>query len=92
LVTTRQFDQSWEEVRKAGISNPKGLLHHVAGLHGNNLIVCDVWESEEAFKKYGEVLMPILDKLGFPMVDILITPVHYEYEGKREDITSRKAV
>lgn len=42
----------------------EGLLVHVAG-HGNNgFRVVDVWESEEAFARFGEVLMPILQELG----------------------------
>jgi hypothetical protein len=51
----------------------------VAGIQGNNLIVVDVWESLEAFNKFGEVLVPILKNAGFPNIKPLITPVHYEY-------------
>jgi hypothetical protein len=80
-VNTRKYDQAWEEVRKLGHSNPKGLLHHVGGMQGNNLIVIDVWESLEAFNKYGEILMPVLGKLGFPQIQPTIIPVHYEYNS-----------
>ena len=80
-TTTKQVDQAWEASRAAGQANPKGLLHHVSGQQGNNLVVVDVWESAEAFSKYGETLMPILAKAGFPNVPPTITPVHYEYTG-----------
>ena len=42
----------------------KGLLAHVAGEGRNGFRVLDVWESEEAFNRFGETLMPTLEKLG----------------------------
>ena len=90
-LSTNTFDKSWEEIRKLGHSNPKGLLHHVAGVQGNNLIVCDVWESIEAFNKFGEILMPVLNKVGFPNIKPIITPVHYEYNGLSVGIAHGKA-
>ena len=86
-ITAKQFDQIWEELRKAGQTNPSGLLHHVGAQQGNNWVVVDVWESEEAFNKFGETLMPILDKLGIAQVQPVITPVHYEYVGVGAGIT-----
>jgi heme-degrading monooxygenase HmoA len=81
-VTTKQFDQSWEDLRKAGHSNPKGLLHHTGAQNGRNFMVVDVWESQEAFSKFGETLMPIMAKNGIKNPVPLILPVHFEYEGK----------
>ena len=81
-MTLKQYDQSWEECKAAGYEHPKGLLHHVGGMQGNNLVVTDVWESQEAFDKFGNVLMPILKKAGFANVKPVIIPVHYEYAGK----------
>ena len=89
-LTTRHLDRAWEECRSKGYSNPKGLLHHVGGTQGNNLLVVDVWESMTAFNKFGEILMPILKKAGFPDVKPTITPVHYEYNGTGV-ISGRKA-
>jgi hypothetical protein len=87
---TRKYDLGWEELRKAGQANPKGLLYHVGGIQGNNLIICDVWESEDAFNKFGVILMPILNKLGFPNVKPIITPVHYEYDVLSSNLSNRK--
>jgi hypothetical protein len=42
----------------------KGLLAHVAGQGPQGFRVVDVWESEEAFGRFGETLMPILQALG----------------------------
>ena len=42
----------------------KGLLVHVAGQGPDGFRVVDVWESEEAFQRFGEKLMPILSAVG----------------------------
>jgi hypothetical protein len=41
-----------------------GLLAHVAGQGASGFRVVDVWESEEAFGRFGEALMPILQDVG----------------------------
>ncbi len=41
-----------------------GLLVHVAGQGPNGFRVVDVWESEDAFQKFGETLMPIMKAIG----------------------------
>lgn len=41
-----------------------GLLAHIAGEGENGFRVVDVWESEEAFARFGEALMPILREIG----------------------------
>lgn len=81
-VTAKQFDQIWDELRKAGHEHPFGLIHHVAGQQGNNWVVVDVWESAEHFNKFSEILMPILKKVGVAQVPPVITPVHYELSGE----------
>ena len=41
-----------------------GLLSHAAGQGANGFRVVDVWESEDAFRKFGEALAPILQAVG----------------------------
>lgn len=41
-----------------------GLLVHVAGQGPNGFRVVDVWESEDAFRKFGEKLIPVLQSIG----------------------------
>ncbi len=89
-TSASKLDKAWEECRANGYANPKGLLHHVGGVLGNDLIVVDVWESIEAFNKFGEFLMPVLSKVGFPNIKPVITPVHYEYYGSGA-LSGRKA-
>lgn len=42
----------------------EGLLVHAAGQGPNGFRVVDVWESEQAFQRFGEKLMPILNAIG----------------------------
>jgi hypothetical protein len=77
-MTQKQYDQCWEEMRKTGYGNPAGLIHHVGFQKGNNIEAVDTWESEEAFNKFGEILMPIFIKVGVVPVQPIITPVLYE--------------
>lgn len=42
----------------------EGLLVHAAGPGEGGFRVVDVWESEDAAKKFGEVLIPILQEVG----------------------------
>jgi hypothetical protein len=43
-----------------------GILSHTAGPTDNGWRVIDVWESEEAFQSFGEVIGPILHEVGIP--------------------------
>jgi hypothetical protein len=42
----------------------KGVLVHAAGQTDKGFRVVDVWESEDAFRQFGEKLMPILKEIG----------------------------
>lgn len=74
-MTENQYDQVWSELRSIGHANPAGLLHHVSAFQGNNCLVFDVWESQEAFDNFGKILMPILNKMGIKEAKPTITPV-----------------
>ena len=80
-MTVQQYDQCWEELVTAGLTNPAGRTHHVAGKEGNNFVVIEIWESEEAFNNFGETLFPILERAGVTFVQPVITPVHNEQIG-----------
>ena len=43
-----------------------GILSHAAGPTEDGWRVVDVWESEEAFQRFGEVIGPILQEVGMP--------------------------
>ena len=52
-----------------GLNSPadwpvEGLLVHAAGEGPNGFRVVDVWESEDAVRRFGETLRPILQEVG----------------------------
>ncbi|MBT1188045.1 hypothetical protein HET69_29730 [Streptomyces sp. CJ_13] len=52
-----------------------GLISHTAAPTPNGWVAVDVWESEEAFRQFGEIIMPILHEVGAPDVQPKIYPV-----------------
>jgi hypothetical protein len=46
----------------------EGLLVHIAGQSEKGFRVVDVWESEDAFRRFGEKLMPIMKEFGIDTV------------------------
>jgi hypothetical protein len=42
----------------------EGIQMHVAGQSPQGFRVVDVWESEEAAQRFGEILQPILQEVG----------------------------
>lgn len=70
-LTQDQYEQSVRRLTgsKSRMESPsdwpvEGLLAHIAGQGENGFRVVDVWMSEEAFNRFGEVLMPILQDVG----------------------------
>lgn len=53
-----------------------GILSHVAGPTDSGWRVVDVWESEEAFQRFGAVIGPVLQQVKFPGEPRLF-PVHH---------------
>jgi hypothetical protein len=82
-VTAQQYEKVWQDLRASGNKNPKGLLYHVgAPKPGGGWTVIDVWESEQAFKDFGMILMPFIQKNGIPNVMPSIQPVHYIHSSE----------
>jgi hypothetical protein len=70
-VTREQYEESVRKLTggKSRFESPAdwpvdGLLAHTAGQGESGFRVVDVWESEEAFGRFGETLTPILQELG----------------------------
>jgi hypothetical protein len=70
-LTQERYEQSVPKMSggKSQLESPAdwpvgGLLAHVAGQGENGFRVVDLWESEEAFRRFGEALMPVLQGLG----------------------------
>lgn len=84
-ATQKQYEAVWNDLKASGHANPKGLIFHV-GARGKNggLLVTDVWESEQAFKDFGNVLVPFIQKQGLGMAEPQILETYYVYETKHE--------
>jgi hypothetical protein len=69
-VTQEQYEESVRKLNDSGaLESPadwpvEGLLVHAAGMGANGFRVVDVWASEEAFRRFGDILMPILAEMG----------------------------
>jgi hypothetical protein len=68
--TKEQYDQVADRLSDGkGLNSPgdwpvDGLISHIAGPIEGGWRVVDVWESEEAFRRFGEVLVPMLQEAG----------------------------
>jgi hypothetical protein len=70
-LTQEQYENSVRKLTggKERLDSPadwpvEGLVAHIAGQGANGFRVVDVWESEDAFRRFGETLMPVLQELG----------------------------
>jgi len=70
-LTQERYEESVRRVTggKSRLDSPadwpvEGLLAHIAGQGAGGFRVVDVWESDEAFRRFGETLMPILQDVG----------------------------
>ena len=48
----------------------------MAAVNGTGYLVTNVWESQEAFERFGQTLMPLLQRVGGPVTTPKIYPVH----------------
>jgi hypothetical protein len=69
-LTQQNYEETVRRLTgKSRMSSPsdwpvEGLLVHVAGQGEKGFRVVDVWTSEEAFRRFGEKLIPILREVG----------------------------
>ena len=69
--TREQYEESVRRLRPGSevLASPsdwpvEGLLVHVAGEGPDGFRVVDVWASDVALRRFGDILMPILRELG----------------------------
>ncbi|HEU5255907.1 MAG TPA: hypothetical protein VFU28_07955 [Vicinamibacterales bacterium] len=69
-LTQQNYEETVRRITgKSRMTSPsdwpvEGLLVHVAGQGPRGFRVVDVWASEDAFRRFGEKLVPILQQLG----------------------------
>ena len=84
-ATQKQYESVWDDLKASGHSHPKGLIFHVGARRKNGgVFVTDVWESEQAFKDFTNVLMPFISKSGVEPVEPQILETYNVYEAKHE--------
>jgi len=75
-LTGERYDRAIKELETAGADHPAGRVHHSCFGPDGDLMVYEVWESQQAFEAYGTVLMPILLRLGIDPGTPDVMPVH----------------
>jgi hypothetical protein len=70
-LTQERYEESARRLTggRSRLSSPadwpvEGLLVHIAGQGESGFRVVDVWESEDAFRRFGETLIPLLREIG----------------------------
>ncbi len=79
--TLGEYDRVIKELEVAGQSNPPGRLSHVAVRKGDGYLVADVWESQEAFDRFAQTLVPLLERAGVVQGQPQVYPVHNTIKG-----------
>jgi hypothetical protein len=73
----QRYDEALRRLEQAGAGSPAGRSYHFAFTGQNGGIeVFDVWESQEAFDKFGETLVPIMSELGADPGEPQVTEIH----------------
>jgi hypothetical protein len=82
-MTAELYDECIERLEKAGAGSPEGRLYHVCFGDKSNIRVSDIWESVEAFERFGQTLRPILQELGVNAGEPEILEVHNVIVGSK---------
>lgn len=79
--TPDQYDAAIKQLDAAGAGAPDGRSEHVALEFEGNIIVFDIWDSQEQFEAFGATLMPILTELGVDPGQPMVAAVHNVIKG-----------
>ncbi len=81
--TLAHYDQVIKELEAAGHGQPSGRQFHVAARKGTGYVVTDVWESQEAWDRFSQILGPLLQQVGSrpEQRSMQILPVHNVIKG-----------
>ena len=63
-MSAAQYAECIARLDAVGAGNPPGRRYHLAYGMPDHVQVFDVWESAEAFERFGQTLVPILSALG----------------------------
>ncbi len=81
--TLAHYDQVVKQLEAAGHGQPPGRQFHVAARKGTGYVVTDVWESQEAFDRFSQVLGPLLQQVRREPVQssVQFLPIHNVIKG-----------
>ena len=75
-MTLQQFDEINRRLEQSGlVGPPEGGIHLSCFGSDGDLMVYNVWASQEAFEAFGKTLMPIIKDLGIE-VEPAVMPLH----------------
>ena len=80
-MSAGQYDDVIQRLDEAGTGAPAGRLYHACFGADDKLQVFDIWESQEAFDAFGQILMPILADVGLDPGQPMVEPVHHLIPG-----------
>jgi hypothetical protein len=79
-LTFEQYDRFYDRLeqylQEQGLDSPEGALHLSLFGEDGQLAGFEVWESEQAYRKFEEVLLPILAEVGIQGAQPQIVPIH----------------
>ena len=75
-MTASQYDDVIRRLEAAGVGRPKGRLHHSCFGPDDNLMVYDVWDSQESLDAFAQTLMPIIQEVGVKAGQPDVLPIH----------------
>jgi hypothetical protein len=75
------YDEGVRRLEQAGAGAPAGRIYHFAWEGQDGIEVFDIWESQEAFDKFGETLVPIMTELGADPGEPAIFEIHNTIVG-----------
>jgi hypothetical protein len=58
--TIEQYDEVMRRLEQSGEMPPDGFDYHVAFISDGQLLVSEVWDSQEQLQAFGERVMPLL--------------------------------
>ena len=81
--TLAHYDQVVKNLEAAGHGQPSGRQFHVAARKGTGYVVTDVWESQEAWDRFSQILAPLLQQVGSgpEQQSVQTLPVHNVIKG-----------
>ena len=75
-MSAERYAETRKRLEAAGAGQPQGQLYHVCFGDTDNLSVVDVFESQETFEAFGQMLRPILEELNLDQVQPEVSEVH----------------